>query len=129
MYAAYWFIYHYIDVLEDFIHDNDTFMMLLERYNDLIHGDRFMKNIPITVWNTIERQLFVAQLSALCGMNDPASFLEMFAEVKGVVRKYFVSQELISRRMMRSGDIGSMGVLPNDCIWKISSLLFLPVDP
>lgn len=131
-YTAYWTLYHYINVLEEYMYDGETCLMLLERYNGLIHENRFKRNIPENVWCEIEEKLVLAQLSAICGMNDPVSLLEIFAEIKGIVRKYYVSLKMITKRMNFSNgirDIGSIDILPVDCISQISALLLYPVNP
>jgi hypothetical protein len=122
---AFWTIYHYINVLEEFINDKEMFLMLLERYNGLIHESRFKDHIPMILWEQIEHSLFIAQVCAICGMDDPVSFLEMFADIKKKLRSFFVSIKMMSNRLSTGNvcrDIGDMNILPKDCIRIIISL-------
>jgi hypothetical protein len=122
---AYWTLYHYVNVLEEFINDKEMFFMLLERYNGLIHDSRFKDHIPIVLWEEIEHSLFVVHVSAICGMDDPVSYLSMFADIKKKLRASFVSVKMMSNRLVSdnaSRDVGDMSLLPKDCIHIIISL-------
>jgi len=118
-------VYIYVNTVEEFFHDNDTFLMLLCRYNNLIKEPCFRDAFPADVFNIIESRFYLAELSALCGVDDILSYLEMFAEIKRVVRKFIMSVKLISNRMKRNNitssdrDIGSLEKMPFDILENI----------
>jgi len=119
---ASWKVYHYTNVVEDFIHDKDTFLMLLCRYNNLIKEPYIRDAFPDNVYNIIESRFYLAELSALCGVEDVQSYSEMFAEIKEAVRKFIKPIKMISNRMKKGNiitegrDIGDLEKIPYDCL-------------
>ena len=122
---ACWRVYNYINVIEDNVHDYDTFIMLLERYNSLIHDECLKEAFPVKVWGEVEAKLLLVQLSAYCGMDDIVSFLEMLANIKTVIRAYFASMKMMSNRLRTacSDSVGDLYNLHIDCIKIIDMLL------
>jgi hypothetical protein len=71
-------------------------------------------------WNTIETNLSLAQVNALCDIDDVIMYLEIFARIKTVTRNYITNIKLLKNRIVKkksaNRDTGTLEKLPYDYI-------------
>ncbi|NDD53036.1 hypothetical protein EBZ39_04015 [bacterium] len=116
-------VFKYIETLEEFFGDNIVFKSLLERYNKHIHHPNIKYALPTNTWEYIESKLYLAEVSALCGVDDVLFYLGLFNDVKECIRRNVITSGMILNRMRCGGDIGALRTLCNDIVQKLSEAL------